>query len=238
MPFPVGQVWFLHTLFIITLISPLYFIIQKKNEIMLFMIMATLIFLSGVQLFIDIDNLFYFKHNNLYKPLVHSSFYIFGIIAFSSNRMRSLKFTTIFFVSCIALSVILAQVLNLNIDYEFHTFAPDLYYVAGSFSAIFIALIFQKKFPLAIQSNFFIEYFFKFFHRHTFSIFLLHSFAIYLSETIGGLVNPQEKTITYGIVKLMVVLIITCLLVIPFSKLSAIITTLFLQTMRSIKIFT
>ncbi|MCP4747057.1 MAG: acyltransferase [Desulfobacteraceae bacterium] len=223
--FQIGHVWFLHTLFFIALISPLYFFLYYKNEPFLIVILLFLLIVSGIQLFSDIDNYFYLMQHNLYKPLVHSSFYIFGIIYFGSNRFKNLKFLVNVFIIGIGLSVFFVYSLNLNIDYAFHTFAPDLYYVAGSFSAIAVILILKKYIVLFIKSNSIIEKIIKFCHEHTFSIFLLHKFSIYLSETIGGLVNPQEKTIKYGIIKFAAVIIITCILAVPFSKLSKAITS-------------
>ena len=98
MPFPVGQIWFLHTLFFIILISPLYFFLQKKKESILFFFIVIIVIFSGIQLFIEIDNSIFLLGNNLYKPLVHSIFYIFGIICFSTNRIRNLKFMVPFFI--------------------------------------------------------------------------------------------------------------------------------------------
>ena len=193
-PFSIGQVWFLHTLFFVTLLSPIYFF-----------------------------------GNNLYKPIVHSSFYIFGIICFGTKRIRNLKFLIPFFIFCLVSSVCLVYLFNLNIDYGFHIFAPDIYYVLGSFAAIVAMLIFYEYFVKLIQYNVVIDKIFTFFHKNTFSIFLLHTFSIYLAEEIVGLANPSEKTITYGMIKLVVVLAITSILAIPFTQLSSTMTTLLMK---------
>ena len=79
-PFPLGHIWFLHTLFFIILISPLYFHFVNNKKIL-----AILLFLaitpSAIQLIYDIDNSFYLFGNNLFKPTVHSSFFIFGFLS-------------------------------------------------------------------------------------------------------------------------------------------------------------
>jgi len=208
MPFPIGQVWFLHGLFIITLASPLYFMAWTKSRRALLAVMIAIVLFSSVQLFTDIDNLFFISHNNLYQPLIHSSFFIFGMIYFTQPTMPTVAPAAFF----VCLSIALQQWLGLNPDYAFHIYAPDLYYVAGSASAIFLALFLKKYFLWAVQSNRVSEVILRFLHKHTFSIFLLHSFAIYLADTVLGLVNPQEKTIAYGIIKLSVVLTITCVM--------------------------
>ena len=231
-PFDVNQVWFLHTLFFIILLSPLYFHIRERSACALYILMLLFVALSGLQIFIDIDNLFFFFGNNLYKPLIHSSFYIFGIIYFSSSKIRNYKILACLLFFCSALCVVLVSQLDLNIDYSRHTFAPDLYYVAGSFATIFLFLIFQNQFLFVVQYSKLAENCFRFFYKHTFSIFLLHTFAMYLSETVGGLLNPPERTLLYGFVKFSVVLSITCILSVPFTKLSASIISVFLRKIK------
>jgi len=227
MPFPVGQVWFLNTLLFITLISPLYFIFQNRNKHMLSFILFIIIVLSTIQLLLDIDAFFMIMDNNLYKPIIHSCFYIFGIKYIASNKMRDLKFMSGLFVLCIVTSICFAYCLDLKIDYIFHTYAPDIYYVTGSLAAIIVAIIFQEKFIIFLEYYKLIEKIFLFFHKHTFSIFLLHTFSIYFAEKIDSLVDPDEKSIVYGIIKLIVVLTITCILSVPFTKFSALIISFF-----------
>ena len=51
MSFPLGQVWFLHTLFFIILASPLFFLLHAKtNRKVLFVIMCGIVMFSAVQL--------------------------------------------------------------------------------------------------------------------------------------------------------------------------------------------
>jgi len=221
MSFLVGQVWFLYTLFIIILASPLYFLIIQQNRIILVILMVVLVILSGMQLVFNINKFFNFIGNNLFLPLVHSSFYIFGILWISSNQIRNLKLMTILLVFCMVTSIFMLKLFKLNIDYAFHLFPPDLYYISGSFSAILIALILKDSFVRIVNKLIYLKNIFNFFYRHTFSIFLLHPFSIYLAETIFRLVNPVKKTIAYGIIKLIIVLIISCILAVPFSKISS-----------------
>lgn len=144
---------------------------------------------------------------------------------------------SIMFVLCIAgviLSVATQQILNLNIDYAFHTSPPDLYYVSGSFSAIFLAVIFKRPFVWLVQSNMATHKIFNFLNKHTFSIFLLHTLAIHIAENAFGLIDPPEKTLTYGIVKLAIVIIITSILAPPFTKISKMMGT---SALRIIDIF-
>lgn len=223
MPFPIGQIWFLHVLVIIILVSPLYFVLRKRNEHILVILMLALMLISGLQLFKDIDNLFLLMGNNFYQPIVSSSFFIFGIIWVSNQSIRNIKFLVFLFASSLILSIFLVYLLKLNIDYAFHVYAPDLYFVSGSFSVISVFLLCKNFFVSAVKINRYVEKTFLFFNRHTFSIFLLHSIPLYLSEKLLGLIHPQNKIILYGVAKLLAVTIVTCIMAIPFTKLSAII---------------
>ena len=226
MPFPIGQVWFLHTLFFIVLVSPVYFYIQDKYRLALPFIVVAIVGCSGIQLFIDIGFI-NIMGNNLYRPLVHSGFYIFGFMVFSSTRLQTKTFLISLFAGGIIVSFATAHYLNLNVDYAFHLEAPDLYYVSGSFSAIAALLVFKRRIVALVQLNKLVEKVFRFFHTHTFSIFLLHTFSMYVCEVFFGLVDPKVKTVIYGVVKLGAVLITTCILAVPFTALSVAITSFF-----------
>lgn len=220
MPFPLGQVWFLHTLFILILISPVYFKLIQKKSMILFFIVATILFLSILQHFKNISHYFYFFGNNFYKPIFHSSFFIFGAIYFSNKfKKPSRKFLAISTICLFFLELLIVYLIK-NPDYEFHTYSPDFYYLIGSFCVITFLLTFKNRWVDIINSFMFIKNTLSFFYKHTFSIFLLHSFAVFISEEIFGIVHPSVKTIKYGVTKLSVVLLITCCLSIPFTRLS------------------
>lgn len=221
MPFPLGQIWFIHTLFFIILLSPLFFMLHDKlNGVVLLAIMYGLLCFSGVQLFFDVDNYFQCILGNLYKPVIHSFFFIFGIFVFSKKWLRSKRNNILLSVVCFISIFLLVYYFKLNIDLAYHTYAPDLYYVSVSILTILVIFLFRDVILVFMNQFSAARAVLLFFHKHTFSIFLLHSFAIFLSEKIGGLVDPPEKTIAYGLLKLSVVLIITCIMSVPFTKIS------------------
>ncbi len=228
-PFPIGQVWFLHTLVFITLISPLYFTLLKKSKIIISSLLFIIISMSLIPLIYKNEKILQFFGNDLFKPLIHSSFYIFGALYFSNKAIQTTKFKILLIGLGVTFSIILTISLKLDIDYEGHTFPPDMLFVAGSFTAIGIALLLKRYIAaIAKQSNL-VKGAFNFFHKHTMSVYLIHTFAIYLVETIGGLTEPNEKSISYGIIKLISVMILTAILAIPFSKLSEILIQSFLK---------
>lgn len=210
MPFPLGQVWFLHTLLIICLVSPILFLVYQSHPSVLYILLCCSFLVAAVQVNYNIAPFFVIAGHDLFKAFVHSSFFCMGFLIIDSPKLRSLNTSLAIVLLGISASVVFVMVLDVNPDYAKHTYAPDLYYVSGSISAIWGFILLQHYilrlyyiFPVLMKEAI------NFFFRHTFAIYLLHSFAILLVETTFGLVNPQQKTISYGIVKLVLVLLVT-----------------------------
>ncbi len=217
-PFPIGQVWFLHTLFYISLISPLFFFLYKKNITLLYTYVSFALILAAYQTANDIHWRFYIFDNNMYKPIIHSIFFIFGFLYFSLDRRYQPKLTLAILLFGIITSCLIVHIVKINISYEYHTFSPDIYYVSGSLSSIALLLMLRWFAIEIINKIRFLKSFLVFLYKHTFSIYLLHSFSIYLVEETIGLKHPRVKSIQYAIAKLSLVLMITCILAIPFTK--------------------
>lgn len=220
MPFPIGQVWFLNVLLIIIIISPFYFWLNKHYKYLLLAVLFVFILLSSGQLFTDIEPIMGGDIINLYKPMIYSSFFIFGILFYSSAHMQAKTALYVLTFCSLILTVLPVYFFKLKIDFAHHNFPPDIYFVSGCFLVLFAVLIFRKKLTLLIQKMKIADRFFSFFHRHTFSIFLLHTFSIYLCEELYEPVSKSEKGIVYGCVKLVAVLVMTCLFSPLFTKLS------------------
>jgi peptidoglycan/LPS O-acetylase OafA/YrhL len=222
-PFNIGQVWFLHTLLLISLISPSIFSVIKyrKTRYLIFLILF-LLSVSTIQLFYDIDNYFVVFGNNLYKPIIHTLFFTLGAWYFSGQYDCEFKRETYlsFFLGMVLMCILLVHQFDLKIGYSYHTYAPDIYYVLGSLSAI-VLIIYLKNFFMYLASlNRIIEYALKALYIYTMPIFLLHSFSIFICEDLLGLVHPDHDFVLYGIVKISLVICITLLLSYPFLKAS------------------
>lgn len=136
-PFPIGQVWFLHTLVLLTIASPIYFFLYNKNSFYILTIILSSVMFSAIQLKYDIDDYFIVYGHNFFKPIVHSIFFCIGFIIFD-KRIKNYK--TFYFFLSLALfmaTFLIAYLFKLNPDYAEHTFAPNIYYVTGCLSAIF-----------------------------------------------------------------------------------------------------
>ncbi len=220
MPFPIGQVWFLNTLFFIIIVSPLYFKLNNNSKVLLTLLMVIFFGMSVVELFYDIKQYFTILDNNLYSPIIYSSFFILGVLYISSLKFIKNEILMVYMLVPLFFSVFLVKLLELNVDYAFHFSPPDGYYMLGGFSAIFFFLLIKKIFVQIVNGISVLKIALDFFHRNTFSIFLIHTFSIYLYEITFDVIYPQEKTIFYGLIKFVTVLFITCFLAKPYSMLS------------------
>ena len=227
MMFPLGQVWFLHTLFIITLLSPIYFILVRQ-PLLLIALLILFISISTVQFFVDIDDLFIIEGNNLFKPIIHSIFYILGAMFVAWNLFSATRINSAVMIVSVSLCLALVWLFNPKLGYAHHTYAPDIYYVLGSLAAITAFVLARAVLVRVISNSSVLRLGFEFFHRHTFSIFLLHSLSIYLAERLLGLENAASHAVAYGLLKLVVVLLFTCLISVPFSALCVRVSVLLL----------
>lgn len=213
MPFPLGQVWFLHTLLVLFLVSPVLFFLHQKHSVAFALLLCCSVIASATQLIQNIGPLFIVAGNDLFKPLVHGIFFCVGFLVLDSPKWRSRYISSAIIGAMFLLCIVLVKTLGLNSDYAQHTIFPDLYYVSGSLGAIWLFLLLQSptmRLYSALPRVTHVCTGFLFYH--TFSIYLLHTFSIYFVEGVFGLVNPPEKTLSSGIIKFTLVLASTLML--------------------------
>jgi peptidoglycan/LPS O-acetylase OafA/YrhL len=217
MPFPLGQLWFLHTYVLLFLISPLIFILYDKSIYLLITLYLIIIFISFIKLYCG--TFFDLKIINLeiYNLLYYSVFFTYGIFLYSGQ----FSFPDTISKSAIILSPLFTFLLinkDPNIAASFDN--RDILAVLVTFVVAGFSFVFKDKILNVIIRFKFIFTGLKFYHVNTFSVYLLHTLSIYFSERFFGLVNPPVKSICYGLTKFIVVLLICSLLSIPFTKLS------------------
>ncbi len=169
---------------------------------------------------------FFFFDDRVYYPFIYSYMYILG----NNYGMESTPFKKNIWIvggpAVFALAFIIAKVFSSTPFYTEHVFPPDLYFLLGSTVAIFFITSLQK-YILAFLNNFkLLTTCSDFFYRHTFSIYLTHTLAIYLVEETFFSFFPMEKNFLYGIVKILLVLIVTAVISIPFTKTAALVISL------------
>jgi peptidoglycan/LPS O-acetylase OafA/YrhL len=233
MPFPLGQVWFLNTLIIIILASPALFWLYRCHFNAFLIYIFFTIALSLIQLQYGIGSHFIIIGQNFYRPIVHSLFFCLGFFVLDVPSLRARPVAWGAFLSFAGLSFFMVKALGLNPDYAFHIYHPDFYYVAGSISAIWAFLLFQSYLmrvyavlPRIAHNTT------QFFFRHTFSIFLLHTFSIFVVERVFWLVNPQQKTVSYALLKFGSVLPLTLILCPVFTAVSSSLSKMILRPLQ------
>lgn len=219
-PFPVGQVWFLHALALIVVIAPILhglFLNQKK---LLACYLAIVVLLASAQLFFDLDDYFFIALHNLYQPLIHSVFFVFGFIYVGLIGSIRRTHLCVVAVVCVIFECLLTLGAGYSIDYSEHTYAPDIVYLLGCFAAIAIILMCKNSIVEFFGRSIIFTAPLDFLFKHTFSIFLIHSFVIFLADDVVGIKSFFTSSIVYAVAKLVFVLIGTALLAVPFSWLS------------------
>lgn len=218
--FGIGQVWFLHTLVIILLASPVLFELYQRHPRWLMALMVVPLALAATQTFRDVHADFYVLGNNFYKPVVHGLFFVGGFVYFTSPTARRKPVLAGLGAAALLMSVCLVTLFDQDVNCSPHTFSPDLYYVAVSVCAIVGVLLFQTWFLRLCDVIAPARVTLRFLHKYTFPIFLLHGFAIYVSEEVFGLVHPDGGHLVYAVTKCAIVILVTCVLAVPFGSAS------------------
>lgn len=224
MPFPIGQIWWLQALILLSIWAPVLF---RINEIKPYLNIIVILFCLGlgtIQLISSEALRIVFLGFNLYYPFFYTLFYITGYIYVT--RIDDIKPYILFTIGILSLigAILLVRYLRLNINYAQHAFPPDIYYGFGSIFTICGMLLFKNLFYKLIKRVFILSFSLDFFFKHTFSIYLLHTLAIYICEEYMWFIFPKEKGMLLGLIKFPVVLLITSLFSIYFTKLSKYIT--------------
>ena len=212
MPFPLGQLWFLHVYIMLFLFSPLIFYLYKNNFQIIKAIFFLSILFSFVPFFLKKKISFYLLGFNLLDGFFFLSFFILGIWSFDKERKIS-KFIILY------LPILLFFLMNRNYNVSSSFENRDI--VACLVTYSFIGFVYTfKKYIFCVLDFKIIKNILNFCHKHTFSIYLTHTFLILVSEKYFGLDGSGGRTIFYGINKFLVVIVFTCMVSYFFTLIS------------------
>ncbi len=214
--FPLGQVWFLHSLIVIVLLSSLIFMTKIGNHKFFFsIIMLISIGLSAIQFFINIHPFFYLTRHNFYHPLVYIGFFLFGSWYYSNKETFNGKI--LLYLMGISLFVFLTLfILTQNIGMNIHATKPDLYYVSLSYFFVCFVLFFRDSIIKLNKRMPGLTTFFLFMSKHSYSVFLLHSLVLWYVHNELGLSNVMASP-EKAALKIVLVILITCIFAMPYS---------------------
>jgi hypothetical protein len=219
-PFPVVQLWFLRTLVIVIILSPLLFSVLKASRTITIIGVVLVLFLSLFQsnglnsIAVRAMGL------DLYRAMFYSAFFIAGAIYYGNKHFFTRKVHFIIFFLAMAIAILLPAYFREQTSLVYHVEVPDLYFAATS-SAVLLILLMAKDFLLDIADKISgISWCLGFLNKHSLSILVLHTLAIYLSDCWLGGSFSKGSGLVYAIVKVIIALSITFVLAVPFTLLS------------------
>jgi len=219
MPFPIGQVWFIHAMVIITLLSMPVFILAERYPWIWFAPIFVSLLLACVQLFYPIYQQFFLLGHNTYQGTACLGFYCLGASLFRNRLQITQGFYSIMLVVTFCVAVFTVWYFDLEIGLASHTYSPDLYYVAVGYFYIFGALFLQKPLERILGWLPLFDRYLLFVSKHAFSIFLIHSFWIIASERHLGLINVADDP-ARAAMKVTLVVFLSSISAIPLTWLS------------------
>ncbi len=217
-PFPLGQIWFLNTLILIIIISPIYFKLYQRNNKYILLILTIILAISAVQLTLNVSQYLKIGNNNIYKPVTNSIFFLYGMIWFTSSKEK--KSLIMIIITSVLTCYILLKIAKLSIYISVHDYSPDLYYICVNITVISLILLMQKHILKVIYNIPLLKTILVGLNKQTYSIYLLHSFAIYITERYCGLIHPHKNFLLYGLTKFTLVLLLSIIIAIPFTGIS------------------
>ncbi|WP_372985204.1 acyltransferase family protein [Marinobacter sp.] len=215
-PFPMGQIWFIHAMVIIVLVTVPFLVMARNSSVPLLFLIIFSIVLSVFHQSIGVSNNFSILGHNFYQGLVNVGFFVFGALYY--KRLELFDFKFLLGLLIVSMTVALTNVFWLNVDVNManHTYAPDTYYLSGSYAAILSVLLLKRLINKILDDWSLADRVVLFFSKHAYSVFIVHSFSIYFLETKFGLVNVIDDLVLAA-VKIFSVFMISAAISVPVT---------------------
>lgn len=223
MPFNLGQVWFLHTMILIILISIPFFSLAKRNINLLLIPIVISIILSFIQLYVPIDKYLISSYFNFYKPLTNIGFFCFGALFFYRKNWFTTKNICQLLVVSVATAIISNLYFSLEIRPALSAYSPNIYYVSVCYSAIFIFLLLKVPFTYVCDKFGALDWLLLFLSKNAYAVFILHSVFIHISEEFFGLVGVFGSP-GLAATKILFVFVGSCVAAVPVTYFSRLLT--------------
>lgn len=208
-PYPLGQVWFLHSLVIVTIFSAVFFRLIN-SKLMLSVVILTSVMVSWIQMTFPLSKYLTIFDHRIYNSVVAISFYLYGAMLFRFNsKSRILISVLTLLVASVAIILLFANI-NLSLDFRLHSYSMDLYYVLAAFIGISIFMLMQKPINVFCDRLKVIDGLLKYTSKNSYSIFMIHSFFILFVENYFGLVNVKSN---YGLALFKIFIVMTLSLI-------------------------
>ena len=225
MPFPMGQIWFIHAIAIMVIISLPIFVSSRLSPWPLLVGTVLSVLLTLVHQIYEISRVFNVFGHNFYQAFSNVGYFMFGAFFYNMKGFftgrRILGLSLLCFMSLIVNVV----VFDVEMNMAHHTYAPDFYYISAGFLAIFLVLLLKPLIDKILGGVSVLDWFFLYLSRHAYSVFMLHSLVLFLVETQLGLVDVAENPLS-ALLKIVLVVSLSCLFAVPVTKASRYVTKL------------
>ena len=219
--FPIGQVWFLHALLLITVVALPLFGLARRAPHWLWLPVIISLLLSTVQLFTNLSPSLTVLGHNSYQAWSNMGFFFFGAWYIQHHEQRWLSSLMPWLaVGAVIMAIGGLQLSGGAVGLSHHSYAPNLYYLGCSFTVLALILALQAPLIRLFFALPRLKQFLLFTSVHAYSIFLLHSFFIFASEYWLGLANVSSRPL-HALAKVLLVLVacyLCCPLLTRFSQ--------------------
>lgn len=222
-PYNLGQVWFLQSLVIITILAvPLYKLSKTNIHVLLIPVLLSFVLAIGQEVagwgsyfWLSLGTL---NSINLYHPLVNFGYFSYGAWMFSTGCHRKPRLMIIVSVFLCGTIFFLFKFTSIDPLLSSHSYFQDLYYMSLGYLGIYFLLV-ARIILEPIFSAKPINGFLNFFSYHAFVIYLVHSYFITFTEKYFGW---EDITGDYLLIlaKIAFVIAASCLAALPLSWLT------------------
>lgn len=237
-PYPMGQIWFLRALILLTVIVLPFFYLSLKNIHFLLVPVFISLFLSLAQQFHAAGSFFMIEIGDLneintYHPLVNMGYFCFCAWASYVGILKRATWMLALMVLGLVAAWVLVQYQNFSLNLGDHSYYQDFFYLSLGYAGI--GLLFGLRTPITyvLAKIPALGQALLFFSTHAFSIFMIHSLYIYLAETVFALKDLQNASAI--LLKIAFVLVASVVSAVPLSYICKKITGLFIATIDNRK---
>ncbi len=225
--FPIGQIWFIHVLALITILSVPVYMASRNNRSILVVFSVAGIALAFISQFFPIassvravvETVMPRQGGQVWTAIVLISVYFLGAVHY--EYCSKLKGKSLVLISLTFAAVAFANNILLGRDYDYvrHFHNKTFFYIALSLSAIYLVL-WMKPVVISICDRFkILDWILTHASKNSYGLFLLHTLVLFYVESIFGWEDLSGNQ-ALAIVRLILVIVITMAIVKPFTLIS------------------
>ncbi len=216
MPFSLGQVWYLQTLTMITLMSvPFFYFSRKNTNYLRYLLAITFIFICIHSVF-NIHQYFIFGAVDFYLAISNGFFFVLGALYYSHQSFFTVKkLLLLLLITSVTFGVfVMIEGGSLGVHKE----SPSLLYIAGFLAVLSALMLFKTNIQKILGLITPLNWLFVYCSKHAYSLFLLHTLMIGVVEA-HVFTESLTGNAKMALVKMVVVIALTLLIAPVFTTL-------------------